>query len=124
MAGSLAVLGKRLERLVNERHVALVDVEAEQPESARRAAADTVEELQRLAHQVVVGLVVLVPEVVLKSERVTTEAWTGRSTLRTILSLEFNFNNINWTKRVSCGVPGGLCCGSRTVAAGNAESAA
>ncbi len=65
MTRPLAVLGETLEGLVDERDVRLVDVETEQPESARRAAADTVEELQRLAHQVVVRLVVLVPQVIL-----------------------------------------------------------
>ena len=68
VAGPLAVLRKALEGLVDEGHVALVYIETKQPETARRTAADTVQELKRLANQVVVGFVVLIPQVVLKQE--------------------------------------------------------
>jgi len=68
MAGALAVLGECGEGLVDEFHVGLVDVQSQQPQLARRAAADTVEELQRLCHKVVFGLVArLLPQVVLKT---------------------------------------------------------
>lgn len=65
VAGPLAVLSEGLQCLGDERHVVLVDVEPQQPQPPRGAAAHDVEELQRLAHQVVVGFVVLAPEEVL-----------------------------------------------------------
>ena len=65
MTGTLAVLGQALHGLVDEAHVLLVDVKSQQPQSSCRAAADTVQELQRLAHQVIVVLVVLVTQKVL-----------------------------------------------------------
>lgn len=65
VAGPLAVLGEALQGLVDEGDVLLVDVEPEQAEAAGGAAADAVQELQGLAHQVVVGLVVLATEEVL-----------------------------------------------------------
>ena len=65
MTRSLAVLGEALEGLVDEGHVALVDVDAQQAQAPRGAATDTVEELQRLTHHVVVGAAVLVAQVVL-----------------------------------------------------------
>lgn len=61
----MAVLGEGLQGLVDERHVPLVDVEAEQPQPAGGGAADAVQEHQRLRHQVVVRFVVLVAEEVL-----------------------------------------------------------
>ena len=66
VAGSLAVLGEALQRLVDEGHVLLVDVQPQQAQTPRGAAADAVQELQRLAHQVVVVLVVLVAEEILE----------------------------------------------------------
>ena len=48
--------------------VGLVDVEPQQPQAAGGAAAHDVQELQRLAHQVVVGLVVLAAQEVLHGE--------------------------------------------------------
>ena len=61
MAGALAVLGQTLQRLVDEQHVVFVDIEAQQTQAARSAATDAVQELQALTHQVIVGLVVLIP---------------------------------------------------------------
>lgn len=66
MAGPLTVLGETLQGLVDESHVLLVDVEAEEAQAARGASADAVQELQGLAHQIVVGLVVLAAEEVLQ----------------------------------------------------------
>lgn len=65
MARALAVLRQALQRLVNEGHILLIDIEAQQAQAPRGAPADTVQELQRLAHQVVVGLVVLTAQEVL-----------------------------------------------------------
>ena len=42
MARSLAVLGKALQRLVDEGDILLIDVEAEEPQTPRGAAADAV----------------------------------------------------------------------------------
>lgn len=69
VAGALAVLCERLQGLRDEDHVALVDVEAQQAQASRGAATHDVQELQSLTHQVVVGLVVLVPQEVLDSGR-------------------------------------------------------
>ena len=65
VAGPLAVLGDGLQSLDDQVYIPLVDVEAQQAQAPRGAAADAVQELQRLAHQVVVGLVVLVAQEVL-----------------------------------------------------------
>ena len=65
MAGPLAVLGKGLETLIDKGDVGLIDVEPEQPQAPGRAPADCVEELKGLTDEVVVGLVVLHPYVVL-----------------------------------------------------------
>ena len=59
MAGPLAVLCECDERLRNEVDVALVDVEAQQPQAPRGAAADAVQELKGLTHQVVLGVTLL-----------------------------------------------------------------
>ena len=66
MAGPLAVLCEALDGLVDEGHVLLVDVEAQQAQASCGAAADAVQELQGLADQVVVVLVVLTAQEVLK----------------------------------------------------------
>lgn len=68
MAGPLAVFSQGLQGLGDEGHVVLIDIEAQQPQPARGAAAHDVQELQRLTHQVVVGFVVLAPEEVLLSK--------------------------------------------------------
>lgn len=66
MTGTLAVLRQALHRLVDETNVLLVDVEAQQTQSSSGTAANTVQELERLTHQVVVVLVILVAQKVLK----------------------------------------------------------
>lgn len=65
MTWALAVLSQTLHRLVDESHVLLVNVETQQAQSARGAAADAVEKLKGLTDQVVVVLVVLVAQEVL-----------------------------------------------------------
>ena len=57
VTGSLAVLGQTFQRLVDEGHVALVDVEAEEAKLARRRSANAVEDRERLRHEVVAALV-------------------------------------------------------------------
>ena len=69
MTWSLAVFCEALEGLVDERHVALIDVDAQQSQAPRGTAADTVEELQRLTHHVVVGATVLMSQVVLQDRQ-------------------------------------------------------
>ena len=67
VAGALAVLRECLHDLIDQPDVLLVDVEAEQPSGgACRAAADTVQQDEGLRHEVVLGLVVLVPQQVLQ----------------------------------------------------------
>lgn len=66
MTGTLAVLRQALHRLVDETNVLLVDVEAQQAQSPGGTAANTVQELERFTHQVVVVLVILVSQKVLK----------------------------------------------------------
>ena len=66
MAGSLAVFDERLEGLVDERHVLLVDVETKQTKATSCTSADAVEKLERLTNQVVVSLAVLRAQVVLQ----------------------------------------------------------
>lgn len=66
MAGALAVLCETLQSLVDESNILLVDVQAQQTETTCGAAADTVQELQSLTHQVVVVLVVLTAKEVLR----------------------------------------------------------
>lgn len=65
MAGALTVLSQTLQGLVNEGHVLLVDVEAQEAEAPRGAATDTVQELQGLTHKIVIVLVILAAEEVL-----------------------------------------------------------
>lgn len=77
MAGALAVLGDGLQGLLHQAHVPLVDVETQEAQAPRGAATDAVQELQRLAHQVVVGLVVLVAQKVLCKEEGDTTQVTG-----------------------------------------------
>lgn len=68
VTGALAVLSQALHGLIDESYVLLIDVESQQPQSAGGAAADAVEELKSLAHQIVVVLVVLVAQKVLEME--------------------------------------------------------
>lgn len=59
VARPLTVLGQTFQCLVDERDVLLVYVQPKEAKSTGRAPTDTVQKLQRLAHQVVVRLVVL-----------------------------------------------------------------
>ena len=59
MTRTLAVFSQRLEGLVDETNIDVIDVESQQTESTGCTAADAVEKLEGLAYQVVVGLVVL-----------------------------------------------------------------
>ena len=65
MARPLAVLCEALQGLVDEGHIALIDVDSQQSQAPRGAATNTVQELQRLAHHVVMGAAVLMAQVVL-----------------------------------------------------------
>ena len=68
MTRSLAILCKTLQCLVDESYVVFIDVEPQKPQPASCTAANTVQELQCLTHQVVVGLVRLVTQVVLQAK--------------------------------------------------------
>ena len=67
MARPLAVFAESLERLLDEVHVVLVDVQPEESESACCAAANAVEELERFANQIESALVPLRPQIVLQA---------------------------------------------------------
>jgi len=69
MTWTLAVLRQRFQRLIDQSDISFSDVEAEQTKSTSRTSTDTVEKLQRLADNVVVGLVSLRPQVVLSTHR-------------------------------------------------------
>lgn len=88
MAGPLAVLGQGLQGLGDEGHVVLIDVEAQQPQPTRGAATHDVKELQRLTHQVVVGLVVLAPQEVLLCKACSYEPEAGPDPTPSISSRE------------------------------------
>lgn len=71
VAGTLAVLGDGLQGLPHQVHVALINVKAQQAEASGGASADAIQELESLAHQVVVCLVVLAAQEVLsRAERI------------------------------------------------------
>jgi len=67
MTRTLAVFCQCFQSLVDQRDIDFSDVQSEQTKSASRTAADAVQELQRLADNVVVGLVTLRPQVILPS---------------------------------------------------------
>lgn len=69
VAGALAVLCEALHGLVDESHVLLVNVEPKQTQASCGAATDAVKELQCLAHQVIIVLVVLTAQEVLERQR-------------------------------------------------------
>lgn len=68
MARALAVLSDALQRLFDQVHVPLINVEAQQPQASCGAATDAVQKLQRLTYQVIVGFVVLVPKEILQTD--------------------------------------------------------
>ena len=67
MTGTLAVLSESDQGLRDEVHIALIDVEAQEAQASRCTATDTVQELQGLTHQVVLG-VALLTQVVLRKK--------------------------------------------------------
>jgi len=69
MTGTLAVFRQRFQSLVDESDVDLGDVQAEQTQTAGRAATDAVEKLQRLADNVIVAFVALRSQVILSPHR-------------------------------------------------------
>lgn len=68
MTGALAVFCQALHRLVDEPHVLLIDVEAQQAQASGGAATDAVQKLKCLTHQIVVVFVILVAQKVLKKD--------------------------------------------------------
>lgn len=76
MAGALAVFSDGFQRLPHQVHVALINVKSQQAEASGGASADTIQELQSLAHQVVVGFVVLAAQEVLKRKEKTKVRWS------------------------------------------------
>lgn len=73
VARPLAVLGQTLQCLVDQRDVFLIDIQTKKSKSTSCASTDTVQKLQRLAHQVVVCLVVLAAKEILWGKRQSRE---------------------------------------------------
>lgn len=78
MTGALAVFCERLQRLVDEGHVVLVDVETQQAQATGCRAADTVQEHQSLRHQVIIALIVLISQSILKKKLVVNDVLSSR----------------------------------------------
>ena len=67
---TLTIFGQRLETLIDETGVLLIDIETEKTESARRAAAYAVEKLKRFVNEIIVVFaIVLLPQIVLEEEK-------------------------------------------------------
>lgn len=66
MAWSLTVFGQTFQGLVDEGDVLFIYIEPEKTKTSSRASTNTVQELQRLTHQIVVGLVILATKEVLQ----------------------------------------------------------
>jgi hypothetical protein len=69
VAGALAVLDQRLQRLVDETDVVLVDVQTQEAQFTGGGTANAVEEHQRLRDQVVAVLVRLHSQEILEQEK-------------------------------------------------------
>lgn len=68
MAWSLAVFCETFKCLIDEGHISFIDVEAKKSEATCCAATDAIEELKCLTDKVVVGLVVLRPQIILSQQ--------------------------------------------------------
>lgn len=66
VARPLAVFGQALQGLVDKGYVLLVDVQSEKTKASSCAPTDTVQKLQCLTHQIVVGLIVLATKEILQ----------------------------------------------------------
>lgn len=66
MARSLTVFGQTFQGLVDEGHILFVNIESQKTKTPGGASTNTVQKLQCLAHQIVVGLVVLATKEVLQ----------------------------------------------------------
>lgn len=67
MARSLTVFGQTFQGLVDEGDVLFIDVEPEKTKASSCASTNTVQKLQGLTYQIVVGLVILATQEVLQS---------------------------------------------------------
>lgn len=68
MARALAVFSDTLQCLLDQVHIPLINVEAQQPQASSGAPTDAVQKLQRLTNQVIVGFVVLIPKEILQGD--------------------------------------------------------
>lgn len=66
MTRPLTVLSQTLQGLVDKRYVLFIYVQSEKTKASSRAPADTVQKLQCLTHQIVVGLIILATEEILQ----------------------------------------------------------
>lgn len=115
MAGALTVLSQTLQGLVNEGHVLLIDVEAQEAEAPRGAATDTVQELQGLTHKIVVVLVILAAEEVLVRYKKNNKVLTTFNLKSPSLEQTRGYARRSWTLFP----PAGPGCGSHTAAEGS-----
>lgn len=67
MARSLTVFGQTFQGLVDEGNILFIDVESEKTKASSCASTNTVQKLQGLTYQIVVGLVILATQEVLQS---------------------------------------------------------
>lgn len=74
MARPLAVFSQALQGLVDKGYILLVDVQSEETKASSCAPADTVQKLQCLTHQIVVGLIILATKEILQRGHVRTKA--------------------------------------------------
>ena len=66
MARSLTVFGQTFQGLVDKGHILFVDIEPEKTKTPRGTSTNTVQKLQCLTYQIVVGLVILATKEVLQ----------------------------------------------------------
>lgn len=66
MAWSLTVFSQTFQGLVDEGYILFIYIEPEKTKTSSSASTNTVQELQRLTHQIVVGLVILATKEVLQ----------------------------------------------------------
>lgn len=60
MAGALAIFSQAFQGLIDQSNILLIDVQTQKSEATRRTATDTIQKLQGLTNEVIVGFVVLI----------------------------------------------------------------
>ena len=93
--------------MVDKKCVGLIDVKAKKAEAAGRAATDTVQELQRLTDNVVVGLVALTAQEILRNTQHNLTLHVTSLTTTTSTSTEWPFLPDNLGKPAPTVIMGG-----------------